>query len=145
MPSDGSPDGRVLITDMEGLEEVRELGSSRFGAVRLVRRRKERRIDGNMGGGGEGDVDGFEYFAAKYYNAGCSREGSRRFKDRMNKFISLSHRQVIRIAGIIGPTKMSGPIILTPYIADGSLESILTQVRQNNPPSDWNPLPLRSD
>jgi [calcium/calmodulin-dependent protein kinase] kinase len=129
-PSVGPADWRNLITDLSGLEEVRELGSSRFGAVRLYRRPKAPNS--------AGADDGFEYFAAKFYNAGDNREGFEVFKERMNKFISLSHPHVMRIVGIIPPTKGTGPIIITPYSRHGSLEDVLTLVRQNPPPSFWN-------
>jgi serine/threonine protein kinase len=129
-PTGGSAEWRDLITDLSGLEEVRELGSSRLGVVRLFRRPKEA-SDEEAG-------DGFEYFAAKFYKAGDNREGFEVFKERMNKFISLSHPRVMRIVGIIPPTKVTGPIIITPYSRSGSLEDVLTLVRQNNLPSFWN-------
>jgi serine/threonine-protein kinase len=130
-PSAGPADWQKLITDMSGLEEVRELGLSRFGALRLFRRPK---VPVNSDEAGAG----FEYFAAKVYNAGDNREGLETFKEPMNKFISLSHPHVIPIVGIISQTKTTGPIILTRYSRYGSLEDVLTLVRQNNPPSIWN-------
>jgi serine/threonine protein kinase len=123
-----SADRQTLITEMSGMEEVRELGSSRNGVVYLVRRRNELRDDG----------DEFEYFAAKFYDAGDNRDGLEAFKERMNTFLSLSHPHVIRIVGIIAPTRATGPIILTPYNSDGSLEDVLTLIRQNHTPSYWN-------
>jgi hypothetical protein len=129
-PSVDPADWRHLITDLSGLEVVRELGSSRFGTVRLFRPPKPRTNDEA--------VDGFEYFAAKFCNAGDNREGLKVFKERMNKFISLSHPHVMPIVGIVPPTKGTGPIIITPYSRSGALEDVLTLVRQNNPPSFWN-------
>jgi serine/threonine-protein kinase len=69
---------------------------------------------------------------------GDNREGLETFKEQMNKFISLSHPHLMPIAGIVNPTKRTGPIILTPYSRQGSLEDVLTLIRQNNPPSFWN-------
>jgi serine/threonine protein kinase len=129
-PSVVPADWRNLITDLSGLEEVRELGSSRFGAVRLFRRP-------NPPNGHE-SAGGFEYFAVKCYNPGDNREGFEVFKEQMNKFISLSHPHVMPIVGIIPPAKGTGPIIITPYSRYGSLEDVLILVRQNTPPSFWN-------
>jgi serine/threonine protein kinase len=42
------------------------------------------------------------------------------------------------IVGIIPPTKIAGPLILTPYSSHGSLEDVLNQVRLNDPPLFWN-------
>jgi hypothetical protein len=113
-----------LITDLAGLEEVRDIGSSRFGATRLLRRP-------NAAGG-------FDYFAAKYYNAGDNGDGRHAFDDRMREFLVLSHPHVMRIVGVIPPTKTAGPIILTPYSEAGSLADVLERVRRNDPPAFWN-------
>jgi hypothetical protein len=56
-----------LITSLYDFEKVREVGSSRFGTVHLLRRRT---WDGN-----------FEYFAGKFYNLGESQEGGKSFND----------------------------------------------------------------
>jgi serine/threonine-protein kinase len=42
------------------------------------------------------------------------------------------------IVGVIAPTKTTGPIILTPYSAAGSLEDVLERVRLNDAPHFWN-------
>jgi serine/threonine-protein kinase len=110
------------ITELAGLEEVRTLTSSRFGAVRLVRRPN----------GAE-----FEYFAAKYYNAGENREGSRSFPELVRRFVSLSHPSVMPVVGLIRPTMTTGPIVLTPYSEIGSLADVLERVRRNDPPVIW--------
>jgi hypothetical protein len=65
---------------MSDMQDVRELWEGRFGAVRLLRRPKERTRDG----------DGFEYFAAEYHRAGDGREDLEVFRERMSKFISLA-------------------------------------------------------
>jgi hypothetical protein len=69
-----------VITDLDGLEKVRELGSSRFGTVRLLRRTNS---DGT-----------FELFAAKFYNVGDSREALDGFEARMKQLLELSHPHV---------------------------------------------------
>jgi serine/threonine protein kinase len=112
-----------FITEMAGLEDVHELGSSRFGAVRLVRRA---RTDGT-----------FEYFAAKFYNAGDNRDRGRAFSDLMQPFVDLHHPHVMPIVGMIAPTKGKGPIVLTPHSDLGSLEDVLARVRRNDPPPIW--------
>jgi hypothetical protein len=114
----------ALITEMVGLEEVRQLGVSRFGTVRLVRRAKS--------GGG------FEYFAAKYYNMGDNKEGTIGFHDRMRGFLDLFHPHVMPLIGMVNPTNTAGPILLTPYSQSGSLEDVLDRVRRNDPPPFWN-------
>jgi serine/threonine protein kinase len=129
-PPVGRPDWGHLITKWSGLEEVRELGSSRFGVVRLLRR--------PMAPNGDEPSDGFEYFAAKCYNQSENREGLEAFKELMNPFISLSHPHVMPIVGILKPTQLTGPIILTPYSRRGSLQDVFTLIRQNNPPNFWN-------
>jgi serine/threonine protein kinase len=107
---------------MAGLEEVRTLSSSRFGAVRLVRRPN----------GAE-----FEYFAAKYYNAGENWEDLQSFGDRVRGLVRLSHPSVMPVVGLIQPTKTAGPIVLTPYSEIGSLADVLERVRRNDPPPIW--------
>jgi serine/threonine-protein kinase 11 len=114
-----------LITDIAEIEEIRELSSSRFGAVRLVRRRSEK-------------GDSSELFAAKFYNAGDSKENRSTFIERMQPFIYMNHAGVMPIRGMIAPTKGTGPIVLTPYSESGSLEDVLNRVRKNDPPSFWN-------
>jgi serine/threonine-protein kinase 11 len=116
---------RGLITEVAGIEEIRELSSSRFGAVRLVRRESEK---GN----------GWELFAAKFYNAGDSKESRETFMTRMQPFIYLKHPGIMPICGMIAPTKGTGPIVLTPYSECGSLEDVLNRVRKNDPPPFWN-------
>jgi serine/threonine protein kinase len=123
LASRSSEQSTELIRELTGLEDVRQLGSSRFGAVRLVRRMMK---DGS-----------FEYYSAKFYNAGDRREGGERFQDLMQPFLELSHPSVMPIAGLIAPVRGAGPIVLTPYRENGSLESVLNQVRRNNPPSFW--------
>jgi hypothetical protein len=108
-----------LITDLAGFADVRELGSSRFGAVRLMRRPK---ADGS-----------FEYFAAKFYNAGDNRDRGRGFSDLMEPFLDLQHPHVMPIIGLIAPTKGKGPVVLTPYSGLGSLEDVLARVRRRYP------------
>jgi hypothetical protein len=110
------------ITDLAGIEDVRTLSSSRFGSVRLVRRA----IEG-----------GFEYFAAKCYNAGDNRDGLQAFYDRVHGLVSLSHPSVIPIIGLIAPTKAAGPIVLTPYSEMGSLSDVLSRVQRNDAPAFW--------
>jgi hypothetical protein len=112
-----------LITDLDGFEEVCELGSSRFGTVRLLRRPT---FDGN-----------FVFFAAKFYNVGDNNEGRQVFDDRMKKLLELSHPHVMQIVGVIPPTRTCGPILLTPYSSIGSLETVLSAVRSNKPPPIW--------
>jgi hypothetical protein len=114
-----------LITEYAGIEEIRELSSSRFGAVRLVRRRSEK-------------GDSSEFFAAKFYNAGDSNESRSAFMERVYPFICLNHPSVMPICGMIAPTKGTGPIVLTRFSEYGSLEDVLTQVRKNEPPLIWN-------
>jgi hypothetical protein len=114
---------RPVITNLAEIEEVRTLSLSRFGSVHLVRREIEGR---------------FEYFAAKYYNAGDNRDGLQAFHDRVRGLISLSHPSVMPIAGLIAPTKTAGPIVLTPYSEIGSVADVLDRVRRNDPPSFWN-------
>jgi serine/threonine protein kinase len=111
----------VLITDLVGLDVVRELGSSRFGVVRLLRRPT---------------ADGFDYFAAKCYHVG-SNQDRRRFESLMRPFVELSHPHVMPIAGFISPTKDAGPIILSAYQESGSLEDVFTRVHRKDPPSFW--------
>jgi hypothetical protein len=115
---------RTLIDDMASLVDVKDIGASRFGAVRLVQGRKP-----------NGTV---EQFAAKYYNAGDSREGPQAFHDLMRPLVDLSHPHVMPIVGIISPTKGVGPIIVTPYSPLGSLDDVLHRVRLNDPPLPWN-------
>jgi serine/threonine protein kinase len=112
-----------LITDLDGFEDMGELGSSRFGTVSLLRRRNS---DGT-----------FELFAAKAYNLGDNREGRQAFDDRMKRLLKLSHRHVMPIVGVIPPTKESGPILFTRYSEIGSLESVLSAVLLNSPPPFW--------
>jgi serine/threonine protein kinase len=121
LPPEGRP---ALITDMTGLEEVRQLGTSRFGTVRLFRRAKE-----------SGD---FEYFAAKFYIVGENREGTFGFDDRMRALLGLWHPYVMPIVGVILPQKNLGSIILTPFNENGSLADILERVSRNDPPPFWN-------
>jgi serine/threonine protein kinase len=109
---------------MAGLEEVRQIGSSFFGVVRLVRRAK-------AGGG-------FDYFAAKYYDVGDNREGIFNFHDRMRGFLDLCHPHVMPLIGVVDPVGQSGPILLTEYSEQGSLEDVLERVRRNDPPPFWN-------
>jgi hypothetical protein len=116
--------GLSFVTSMTGLHEVRNLGTSRFGAVRLIERRKANGI--------------VEQFAAKYYNANDGHEGLRAFQEFMKPLTELSHPHVMPIVGIIPPTKTTGPIILTPYSPFGSLDDVLNQVRLNDPPRIWN-------
>jgi serine/threonine protein kinase len=113
-----------LIIDLDGFEDVRELGQSRFGSVHLLRRR-------NSNGT-------FEDFAAKFYNMGENREGRGVFEDRMKQLLELSHPHVMPIVGMIPGTKTTGPIFLTPYSEIGSLETVLSAVRRNEPPPNWN-------
>lgn len=117
-----APPNVPAITDIAGIEEVRTLSSSRFGAVRLMRRATE---------------GGFEYFAGKFYNAGDSREGLHAFQDRVRGLVSLSHPSIMPIVGVVPPTKTAGPIFLTPYSPLGSLADVLNLVRANNPPEIW--------
>jgi hypothetical protein len=112
------------ITDLAGLEEVDELGSSRFGLTKLLKRS----IDG-------GD---FEFFAAKFYNAGDNREGSQAFEDLVNPFVALSHPHVMPIVGVIPPTQGRGPIVITRYSEWGSLSDVLDRVSRHDPPPLWN-------
>jgi hypothetical protein len=111
-----------MFTDLAGIEDVRLLSSSRFGSVRLMRRS----IEG-----------GFEYFAAKYYNAGDNRDGLQAFHDRVHGLVSLSHPSVMPIVGLIAPTKAAGPIVLTPYSGLGSLSDVLSRVQRNDLPEFW--------
>jgi serine/threonine protein kinase len=53
-------------------------------------------------------------------------------KDRMMNFLTLCHPHVMRLVGIIPPMRGIGPIILTPYHPRGSLEDVLTLIRQRN-------------
>jgi serine/threonine protein kinase len=117
------PDG--FITEFEGIEDIRELSSSRFGTVRLVRRRSEK-----------GDKS--EVFVAKFYNSGDNKESRSAFMECVHPFICLNHPSVMPIRGIIGPVKGTGPIVLTPFSECGSLEDVLNQVRKNDPPPFWN-------
>jgi serine/threonine protein kinase len=112
-----------VITDLTGIEEARTLSSSRFGSVGLV----QQRVKG-----------GLEYFAAKYYNAGDNKEGLQGFHDRVRGLVSLSHPCVMPIVGLIPPTKTTGPIVLTPYSANGSLSDVFDRVHRNEAPWFWN-------
>jgi serine/threonine protein kinase len=103
---------------------VRELGSSRFGTVRLLRRPTS---DGK-----------FEDFAGKFYNVGENREGRATFDDLMARLLTLSHPHVMPIVGVIPPTRVMGPILLTRYSEIGSLETVLSSVRHDSPPLIWN-------
>jgi hypothetical protein len=117
------PDG--LITECTGLEEVRELSSSRFGSVRLLLRR--------MANASESEL-----FAAKFYNAGDSREDRSVFMEQMTPFITLNHPSVMAIRGMIAPTMRTGPVVLTSFSECGSLEDVLNRVRKKDPPPFWN-------
>jgi hypothetical protein len=109
-----------LITDLDGFEEVRELGSSRFDTVHLLRRPNS---DGT-----------FELFAAKFCNVGNNQDGRPAFENQMKRLLELSHPHVMRIVEVIPPTKVNGPILLTPYSEIGSLETFLSGVPLNSPP-----------
>jgi hypothetical protein len=113
-----------LITNLDGFEDLRELGSSRFGTVRLLRRANS---DGT-----------FELFAAKFYNVGGNQDVHQGFEDQMKRLLELSHPHVMQIVGVIPPTKVNGPILLTPYSEIGSLEKVLSGVRMDSPPPNWN-------
>jgi hypothetical protein len=113
-----------LITSLQDMKEMCELGTSRFGATRKFQR-------ATPGGGSE-------FFAVKFYNAGDNCEGRQAFDDRMKQFLALSHPHVMPIAGVIAPTKGSGPIILTRFSPNGSLETVLKAVREGHPPRYWN-------
>jgi hypothetical protein len=110
------------MRDLVGLEEVRTLSSSRFGSVKLMKRSIE---------------NGFEYFAAKFYNVGDNREGLQSFIDRVNPIVSLSHPHVMPIVGVIEPAKTRGPIIITRYSEIGSLADVLDRVCRHDPPRLW--------
>jgi hypothetical protein len=114
----------ALITEMAGLEEVRQFGSSRFGVIRLVRRAKAR--------------GGFDYFAAKYYNVGDNKEGTIGFHDCMRDFLNLGHPHVMPLLGVVDPVNTTGLILLTPYSESGSFEDVLECLRRNDPPPFWN-------
>jgi serine/threonine protein kinase len=109
------------ITDFSSLASVQELGSSRFGVVRLLQRLT---------------TGGVERFAAKFYHPGANRD-PRAFESVMGPFLELSHPRVMPIAGFISPTQEAGPVILSPYHASGSLEGVLNRVRRNDPPAFW--------
>jgi serine/threonine protein kinase len=55
----------------------------------------------------------------------------------MEQLLELSHPHLMPIVGVIPPTKRCGPIILTRYSEIGSLETVLSAVRQNSPPPIW--------
>jgi hypothetical protein len=117
-------EGRKLITDLTALREVKELGSSRFGAVRLLRRP-------NPAG------DGFEYLAAKLSHAGQNPPDRLAFDDRIAPFLDLSHPHGMPLLGVFPPPK-AGPVFLAEYGPNGSLEDVLERVRRNDPPPFWN-------
>jgi serine/threonine protein kinase len=120
--SHGGPEVRPApITDLASLDAVREVGVSRFGVVRQLRRPT---------------VAGDEFFAAKCYHVGPNRD-RRQFESLMRPFLELSHPHVMPIAGLIPPIRDAGPVILSPYQEGGSLEAILDLVRQNDPPAFW--------
>jgi hypothetical protein len=112
------------ITDLDGLEEVRELGSSRFSTVRLLRCANS---DGT-----------FELFAAKFYNVADNREEREVFEARMKQLLRHSHPHVMPIVGVISPMKSCCAVLLTRYNEIGSLEAVLSEVRLDNPPWIWN-------
>jgi serine/threonine-protein kinase len=113
-----------LITDLAGLQAVRDIGKSRFGTISLMRRPN---ADG-----------GFDCFAVKRYNAGRNCEGGQAFADQIRSFLELSHPHVMPIVGVIPPKNSKGPILLTPYSELGSLEDVLERVRRNDAPAFWN-------
>ncbi|MDR1473282.1 MAG: protein kinase [Lactobacillales bacterium] len=114
-----------LITEMTGLVDVRELGSSRFGAIRLVRRP-------NL------DVGGDERFAAKFYNTGDNRDIGEAFWRLVHPFPDFDHPCIEPIVGIVPPTKKGkGPIVLAPFSPGLSLEDVLVAERRNDPPAFW--------
>jgi hypothetical protein len=118
-----------LIRTLEGLEEVRELGASRFGAVRLYRR--------SCGAG-------YEYFAVKFYGAGDRRQSQLDLENTLRKFLSLRHPRVMPIDGLIAPRHGVGPVVLTPYSPGGSLADLLWRVPRSDPPPGWgNAMKLR--
>jgi serine/threonine protein kinase len=122
---EGSPNGNVaplpLIIDFTNIETMHELGSSRFGVVRLLRK-------------STGTED--EFFAAKFYHEGANHE-RQPFESLLRPFLELSHPHVMPISGFLSPAKDAGPIILTPYHEGVSLETVLTRVRRNDPPDFW--------
>jgi serine/threonine protein kinase len=122
---DASPNGNATrpaqIIDFSGFEIMRELGSSRFGIVRLFRK---------------STVSGDDFVAAKYYHEGANHE-RRPFESLVRPFLELSHPHIIPIVGFIPPMKNAGPVIFSPYNESESLEMILTRVRRNDPPDFW--------
>jgi serine/threonine protein kinase len=113
-----------LITELAGLKQQRQVSSSRFGNVQLVRRLRE-------------TGSGWEEFAAKFYNAGDNKPGRTGFMKQMLPVLRLDHPGVMRIRGLIAPSPGKGPIILTEFSEYGSLEDVLNRVRESHPPPFW--------
>jgi hypothetical protein len=124
LPARRAPSNGPLLRDRTDLEVVRTLFSSRFGSTKHLRRRTP-----------EG---GYEELVGKFYNVGDTPEDLAAFWSDIDRFLSLSHRHVMRIVGLIAPTTTSGPIVLTEYRKDGSLLDVLTRVKRNDPPDFWN-------
>jgi serine/threonine protein kinase len=112
------------VDDLAGLEEVDTLTSSRFGETKLLRRKRPT---------GE-----WETIVGKFYNTGEVRDSPAVFQEQVDRFLSLSHRHVLRIVGLIAPTASAGPIVLMEYRENGSLLDVLTRVERNDPPAFWN-------
>jgi serine/threonine protein kinase len=108
--------------DLTGIREVRTLSSSRFNSVHLVRWA----IKG-----------GYAYSAAKYCNAGDTRDGLQAFQDQVCGLVSVLHPSILAIVGLIPPTKTACPIVLTPYSKFGSHSNVLEGVDRSDPTLIW--------
>jgi serine/threonine protein kinase len=113
------PEKPRLITDLAGWNEVRELGGSRFGAVRLIR---PQNAEGN----------GFEYLAAKFYNPSDASDDYLRWHRQWfeNTVCSVYDNDLFPLRGVIFPAQKTGPIILTEVGEYGSLEDALEFARK---------------
>jgi serine/threonine protein kinase len=106
-----------LITDLSGIEVLKDLGSGRSRTVKLVRT-----LNGQL-------------MVAKIYNPGSNPD---RLSDVISRFVSLSHSNLIPITGVIPPSPKRGPTILTPYSEAGSLQDVFACVANKEPPDFWN-------
>jgi serine/threonine protein kinase len=121
-PPAGNAARPCLITTLAELREVREIGTSRFGTMRLFEKDTS---------------EGVKRYAAKFYNAGDSCTGGPPFSEFLRRFIHMSHPHVLPIAGVIAQTRSQGPIVVTEYSPLGSLADVLRRVHEHDPPSGW--------
>jgi hypothetical protein len=120
----------AILKDLTCYEPVGDQMWSRFGYTQKLR---------SMTSTGN-----YKMCIAKYYNLGSNCDSIDVFWDKVNRFVELSHPNVLPIVGLIPPERMTGqtngngPIVITEYHSIGSLKDVLDQVGNNNPPSFWN-------